>query len=515
MSYRQPSERPDNFQLNLQHPLAGSLAFAGMGGLGFGSSLYYDSSLYRNDGTLTGYSAGTVPTSWSRALGRACLNFDGTGYVDLGYPNSINLSGGYWSILGWVYVSVPVNYAGIFGFNNTGICTESGSAGTWAGEQGGNTLAGSGFGTGLSVGTWVHLAVVQTGTTGGTMSCYTNGIQTFSPQADSGNLTASKNYIGKGYASFKGMLADGIVLNRIASNSLISRLADPSNVMLDTGGSCLLLPPKRRLFASAASGGGQAWTTAINESFGLTDSASRVVSFYRSQLESLGLTDTAARSAGFARSQTEALGATDVVARAAGFARTQADAVGETDLVTRAAGFARSTSESLGATDATSRAAGFARVVSDSSGITDAAVRVVTFARSVTEAEGITDTTSRAAGFVRNTNESVGITDAVNRVATFLRAIAEAEGIADSRSQVTTFARTVSESVGITDTITRAVQFARVLTEHLGATDNLTRAAAYIRTLAEAEGLTDSVSGQLNPAGVLGAVIWYYQQLCN
>ena len=73
-----PNSRPDDFDLNTNSVLAQGLVFAGLGRF-VGSTHYHDSSLYKNNGTLTGYTgAGNTPADkwqWDATLRRWMLGF--------------------------------------------------------------------------------------------------------------------------------------------------------------------------------------------------------------------------------------------------------------------------------------------------------------------------------------------------------------------------------------------------------------------------------------------------------
>ena len=75
MWYPKLSQRPEWFTLNPESPLHRGLVFAGLGRV-HGAGNYFDSSPYRNHGTLTGYTgAGNTPANrWSKALGRNVLD---------------------------------------------------------------------------------------------------------------------------------------------------------------------------------------------------------------------------------------------------------------------------------------------------------------------------------------------------------------------------------------------------------------------------------------------------------
>ena len=243
---KQLHERPERFVINRHNPLYGSLVFAGLGQMA-GGYKYRDSSTYHNDGSLINYTG--VPT-WKRAIGRPVLVCNGTSqYIAL--SNVINL-GTSNSCSFWSYTnSIANNLVGPAGasFSSEGyffVYTSSQLYGFVNNGIGGTIVYTP------TINSWQHYFVQRTPSA---MTFYVNGkplgtALVLSPSTTTGPTI---RYIGQTSNSFYhgGSLSDVLIFNNTLSLSAISRLADPSNVMLDMGhNNCLILPPKRKLFTN-------------------------------------------------------------------------------------------------------------------------------------------------------------------------------------------------------------------------------------------------------------------------
>ena len=245
---RQPTERPDGFRLNRNHPLAGSLAFAGLGGIGFGSTLYRDSSMYHNDCSLVSFTNPAL--SWSRAIGRPCLKFSGLQYVSgpkiplgTGYGNPFSAALWFYSSsnnyqdIGPDTVSEYINFklradgTSVWYRTSTGDITYSSA--NWSGTG------------------WHHLALVRRrATVNGNAYAYFDGVKVGTFNNNYANETLNQIRFSSLSYYFSGSLADCIISPVDFSDATIARLADPSNVMLDAGGGCCLIQaPRRQSFA--------------------------------------------------------------------------------------------------------------------------------------------------------------------------------------------------------------------------------------------------------------------------
>lgn len=273
------SQRPASFTLNPGNPWAARLSFAGLGGRNCrGSLCYADSSLRRNDGTLAGYntSGNYPPQAWSGALGRGCLAFSG-GINEVSVPSAAVTAGSKtltWA--GWYKPTSIANYVAYVDFFYTGgqrnisFFPNSGSY-IYAGV--GNT-AGAQISISPSIvaNVWQHVCLTADGTT---VRLYVNGILAGSSTGaiGSGCALPAINQIGGnpsgGATMYSGSQADQLFWPATClPASIIPRLADPGNYMLDTGGgNCLILPPRRQSFPAKA-GFNPSWA-AVNRQIGV------------------------------------------------------------------------------------------------------------------------------------------------------------------------------------------------------------------------------------------------------
>jgi hypothetical protein len=246
--HRLQTERPETFRLNLLHPLARGLVFAGLG-MGGKTFLYKDSSRDSggNDGTLTGYTgAGNTPVDrWSRALGRACLTFNAvaTNRVNCGTGLQLKPTGAATWALWSKYTGTGANTEYFFG-----DCGAGGHRGMFfevvSSTQvallvgtGADTYYSSNFTVGVPyIGIWTHWACVFRPGQG--IYCYQNGIligsKTTSPPAALYQNDLPFIWGNRGDLSiyWPGLQADPCIWSRALSPAEIGVLADPSNVML-------------------------------------------------------------------------------------------------------------------------------------------------------------------------------------------------------------------------------------------------------------------------------------------
>jgi len=240
-------ERPLEFRINHDAPLAEGLVFAGLGGRGcVGSMVYPDSSLYGNHGRLNNMDAATS-WIWIHKLKRWGLMFDGVDdYVQLSRSHTIS-------------VSVPFSLAAhvldnyTYGNSGAGIISrfDAGQANTWGIRDGSRALylGNSNFlvGLGLPYQTPMHIASIYDS---GTHFGYLNGY--YAGQVAQSITSAGLNRIGHKNISWAkmwyGYICDLCVFARRLTSNEISALADPSNVDLRVGGVPLILPPRRRFW---------------------------------------------------------------------------------------------------------------------------------------------------------------------------------------------------------------------------------------------------------------------------
>jgi len=247
-------ERPEEFRINYEAPLAEGLVFAGLGGHGcVGSMVYPDSSLYANHGTLTNMDAAT-DWVWSPELGRWVLDFDGSNdYVVL--PGSLGIIGA-----GDHTVMALFNLRS--GKDKDIIDNCNGTRGSvllqvdrdlklkaHALLSGGVVATGT---TTVSYNKWYHGCQRLQGTRllailDGVVDAVREGYG-----AGSGAALAHSWMIGARYKPvgqfWNGQIGDVIAWTHALPLQHIAALADPSNVDLRVGGVPLILPPRRRFW---------------------------------------------------------------------------------------------------------------------------------------------------------------------------------------------------------------------------------------------------------------------------
>lgn len=248
-------QRPPHFRLNMQHPLANGLVFAGLGAHA-GSTRYHDSSVYGNTGTLTnmGPSSDWVFIS---ELGRFGFTpKDNTEYVSLGRPTPLITDGpfafsfwAYWTALTGIsrtmclWQTTGNSYRCAFYFVNSGSVLQ------WRTRSAGGTNTDDYVLTAPTTSAWHHWAFVFNGTT---KTVYTDGVVNGSPSTPTGgialsdstaNVVIGDDYVGGTLQPPAGFtVADWIFRNRALTQTEVLMEADPSNVML----SGLINPPRRK-----------------------------------------------------------------------------------------------------------------------------------------------------------------------------------------------------------------------------------------------------------------------------
>jgi hypothetical protein len=278
------TSRPDGSVLNPDHPLVrnGSLAWANFGS-GFGSFTMRDQSGKGNNGTLTGY---TNPTSWNKVLGRSALAFVGANNQRILTANGpMSGSSGTWAA--WVMQPASTSYQvfasdGNFTSEVNGVnfyinglvpqietCSASAHTATTSASV-------------MTVNVFSHVAATWNASA---LIIYYNGVATSTKTSPnlpthgtSYNFTLGNDGAQGGSYKFTGSIADPLCCNAVLPASTIARLANPGNVMFDTGGCSLLLPPRRVVFPSAGTGGGTVYTlTAGTGSYTSSGTAAAII----------------------------------------------------------------------------------------------------------------------------------------------------------------------------------------------------------------------------------------------
>jgi len=271
--YPKMRERPLEFRINYEAPLAEGLVFAGLGGRGcVGSMVFPDSSLYANHGTLTNMDAAT-DWVWIPEIGEFGLEFSGGQRVTTTFYSSLLDFTASAFFLATGRDSTPYDR----------IYCKNYATGFWMGRVGAANRWGGGcfnvhdkYVT-LTDGIWHHLALVRSGIhhwNVGDGGRVVSAIMTNSGaplNSDRPLYIGQENYsLNRAY--FRGQLARLLLHSRALTPSEIAALADPSNVDLRVGGVPLILPPRRRFFASVeipAPTFNPAWAQHVNSYVGL------------------------------------------------------------------------------------------------------------------------------------------------------------------------------------------------------------------------------------------------------
>lgn len=246
-SFEKPKVRPQQFELDYDHPLANGLVFAGLGNQP-GSRRYNDSSAYGNHGVLTNMDPATDWLS-NGQLNRPACDFDGnTNIINAPHKSLLSIgqdAAAQITVAAWVrqkdtsrtyesYVqkgtstnSASVDFllgVGAIGTNALWGTGNSGDNSAWL--QANNVIVQN---------TWVHLCgtLSATGSTTGNKSLYANGIVKASGTyaAKAASNTDAFN-VGSGGFPALADICDVLMWRRVLTDYEIKQLADPSNVML-------------------------------------------------------------------------------------------------------------------------------------------------------------------------------------------------------------------------------------------------------------------------------------------
>jgi hypothetical protein len=225
-------ERPRAFRLNYESPLARGLVFAGLGAFAGGLSCN-DSSIYRNHGTLTNMDPAT-DWVWSPILGRWALDFDGsndyipTPFSAPSFPWSVSFFASFTTISS-VYVVASFGDDIVVNVSSTDFRMQ-------LNDNSGNACK---LTTTRSSGTLNHYAITCSGVAANATKIYLDGVRGDNAGAVNFQLAgtldiARQNTPAMRYLS--GLVSDFTVYRDVISESAISALADPGNVLLRCGG---------------------------------------------------------------------------------------------------------------------------------------------------------------------------------------------------------------------------------------------------------------------------------------
>lgn len=251
--YPRLKERPAEFVINHDAPLAEGLRWAGLGGgRCLGSMVFYDSSPAKLHGTLVNMSA-QADWLWDTAIGRWATRFDAASrkYITAATV-SVVPAGVPCALAVWVKAATPGSYTGILAYYSrvsSGMIIES-HTGSLRAYVNGQVFLVPGF----ADGTWHHgvlqrvrstaYAFVDGGRESGSL---THGTiyDMFSPVAYDYGWFGHTSYM------YTGLAADPMIWHRALNTAELAALADPYNVDLRVNGIPLILPPQRRFWPVA------------------------------------------------------------------------------------------------------------------------------------------------------------------------------------------------------------------------------------------------------------------------
>lgn len=282
--YPRMRERPMEFRINHDAPLAEGLVFAGLGGRGCVGSALYPDCIRGNHGRFVNANV-SESWAWSPELRRIVIASDGLN--DRVEMYRLPLGAGYsFSILAYIYTNTttgPVVLRNIECLGNTVHSVYTHHIFRWVTTDGrvelcvpkGSDWAPRAFSdSSISPNIW-YLAA---GTFDGTYArVWIDGVPS-TPLSRVGATNAPRTYFWIGSDVYEvardwsGYLADVMLFGRTLSAYEIGTLADKSNVDLRIGGVPLILPPRRRFFPSVeipAPTFNPAWAQTVNSYIGL------------------------------------------------------------------------------------------------------------------------------------------------------------------------------------------------------------------------------------------------------
>ena len=254
---RARTERPENFEVDLSHPLMRGAVLLGLG-QSHHSPRYRDESAKGNHGVLTNMDPAT-DWLWEPKLGRRVLDFDGNEYIGGLTKVPVPVI---WTHAAWVYIAgYPASTDAHFGIcmtfaDDPSSLTHDRGLGIETAAQGGRVAAyqyaGSekfGYGPAVPLAAWNHLVASYDGTN---LRAYCNGIAG-SPSASgvgfAGYTTPELVLARVKYAGLSSRMSDCLCWPRALSAAEIMQLADPSNVMMS---GAIREPRPRRNFIGQA-----------------------------------------------------------------------------------------------------------------------------------------------------------------------------------------------------------------------------------------------------------------------
>lgn len=242
-------QRPAQFWIDRSHPFAKGSVFAGLGQTP-GTSLYRDDSLYKNHGTLTGYTgAGNTPADrWKLAIGRSALT-SATGDTVV-FPAIIPASYP-WSLSCWAYPTTGARYLVCDPGPSSppNFVLQISAAANWEVYL---ASASPIVSTAAKVGVWQHVALVAQSAS--SVTFFVNGVSFACSGAGAAPSISAVWLFNRAAGSrlWLGMAADLIVANRAWSVGDIGLLSSPVRSTDYDGALCWLRGREQVWMGSAA-----------------------------------------------------------------------------------------------------------------------------------------------------------------------------------------------------------------------------------------------------------------------
>lgn len=241
------SQRPANFGINRDSPLAKGLVFAGLGNA-FGRSTLFDSSWRGNHAALTNMDPAT-DWMWVPELGRWGVDFDNINDRAL-LPNQL-WCGTQNGCAAWIKTAKTTGAMLAAGnaYDDGGYFLVFSAGKLYYSANGGYADSQDYY---APTGAWHHFAVSRYESS---LDWYIDGTKFGNTRTLTANNAIGVWSIGAyagGTFELNGTIADLVIWNRTPTVSEIKSCADPSNTLLEVGGRPLILPPRRRFLPAAA-----------------------------------------------------------------------------------------------------------------------------------------------------------------------------------------------------------------------------------------------------------------------
>jgi hypothetical protein len=268
-----------------------------------------------------------------------------------------------------------------------------------------------------------------------------------------------------------------------------------------------------------------------SDAFSASDSATRLVTLFRSDTESITFSDVATRLAALLRSTTDTETISESAASTKTKDRTASDAATVADTSTRQLTLSRSGSDAGTFGDVPTRLVSFVRSITDAGTFVDAATavktggatlfrtvadaftgsdsaaRVVQNSRTASDAGTFTDAPVRVVQFSRSASDAGTFAQVATRVVALFRTLADAATFADAATAVKTgpgaFFRTAADAFTASESAQRALQLTRTVTNTATYSDAATRLLQLFRSLTDASTWADIATRSITSAATI------------